>query len=79
MEYKGKTVWSEAPEIADDYRRAYIDGINNFIKNKIQAAKNLRREFMPPEELVKNTERYRAEPRLLVYNKVPGMRLFVDF
>lgn len=73
MKYKGKTVWSEAPEIADDYRRAYIDGINNFIKNKIQAAKNLRREFMPPEELVKNTERYRAE-----YKKMLGVPQFLD-
>ncbi len=61
MEYKNKKVWSESPEIADDYRRAYLDGINDFIKNKVIAAKDLRRAFMPPEELVRDPERYRKE------------------
>ena len=61
MEYNDKKVWSESPEIADCYRRAYLDGINDFIKNKVKAAKDLRRAFMPPEKLVRDPEGYREE------------------
>ena len=73
MEYKGKQIYSEEPSIADAYRQAYVDGINEFIKNKISEAKNLRREFMPPKELVKNHDRYRNE-----YKKMLGVPEFLD-
>lgn len=61
--YENKGVWSEEPNTADEYRRAYVDGLNKYVENQIAAARDTRREFMPPEELAKNPEKYRAEYR----------------
>ena len=73
MEYKGKNVWTDEPSVADEYRRAYVDGLNLFIENKIKEAKAARREFMPPEALKNNPERYREE-----YKKMLGMPQFLN-
>lgn len=59
MIYNNRNIYEEAPEIADHYRKAYIDGIENFVKTMNQQGKAIRRDFMPPEELVKDSEKYR--------------------
>lgn len=59
MIYKGKKIFEEAPEAADNLRRDYVEGIDAFIKRLNSEGKQKRREFMPPEDLVSNPEKYR--------------------
>ena len=66
--YENKSVWSEEPNTADDYRRAYVEGLSKYVENQITSARNTRREFMPPDELAKDPEKYRAE-----YKKMLGL------
>ena len=73
MEYKGKNVWTDEPSVADEYRRAYCDGLNKFVQNKIKFAKDERRRFMPPDELAREPEKYRE-----AYKKILAIPEFSD-
>ena len=59
MEYAGKKLWEEAPGEADCYRREYIEGIRAFIDRKNKETKTERRQWMTPEKLAEQPERYR--------------------
>jgi len=73
MEYLGKQIWDEDPAAADDYRARYVEGIQEFIRNKNAEYKESRRNTMPLKELVKNQEFYREK-----YKEMLGMQLFAD-
>ncbi len=60
MIYNGKKIFEEAPDAADNLRRDYVSGIDAFIKRLNKEGKQKRREFMPPEDLAENPEKYRA-------------------
>ena len=64
--YESKNVWSDEPSAADGYRRAYANGLGKYIENKIASARELRREYMPPEKLVENPEKYRTEYKAIL-------------
>ena len=71
MIFNGKNIFDEEPQVADINRRNYVDGISAYIKRLNNEAKDIRREFMPPEELAKNPEKYRALYReMLGLNKL---------
>lgn len=71
MEYLGKKIWEEDPAAADDYRSRYVEGIAAYIERMNAEGKQLRRNYMPPEELVKNQEFYREQ-----YKEMLGLKLF---
>lgn len=71
MEYAGKRIHEEAPAVADSYRKAYAEGIQKFIERKNEEAKLLRRQYMEPEELVKDPEKYRT-----AYQELLGLPAF---
>ena len=71
MEFLGKQIWNEDPIAADDYRARYAEGIQEYIKNKNEECKNIRRNTMSPEELKKNLEIYREK-----YKEMLGLQLF---
>lgn len=71
MEYLGKQIWIEDPTVADGYRARYAEGIQEYIRNKNIECKNIRRNTMSPEELIKNQEFYREK-----YKEMLGMQLF---
>lgn len=73
MDYKGKRVWNEAPDVADNYRKAYVEGVSKFIQRLNENGKLSREEYIPPEKLVKNQEFYRGE-----YARMLGMDLFLE-
>lgn len=60
MEYKGKQIWSESPESADEYRRNYVEGINHYILRQNEVCKRMRSSFMTPEKLVENPDYFRT-------------------
>ena len=66
--FENKKVWSDKPRSADSYRRAYAEGLSKYIENRIASARKSRREYMPPEKLAENPEKYRAE-----YKKMLGL------
>ncbi len=73
MNYLGKQIWEEAPDAADDYRARYADGIQKYITKKNAECKHIRRNAMPPEEMVQNQEFYRQK-----YKEMLGIELFEE-
>lgn len=73
MEYLNKKIWEEEPSTADDYRSRYVEGIERYFQRKNVLSKHARRDFMPPQELVKNPEYYRKK-----YCDMLGLDLFSD-
>lgn len=73
MEYKGKNVWQEDAGAADAYRRQYVAGIKDYIKNRNLECKNKRKVFLNPEELVKNPEKFRD-----MYKEMLGINQFLE-
>lgn len=71
MEYSGKKIWEEAPEAADDYRRAYVEGIQAYIERKNAEGNLARRNFMTPEAMAEYQETYRR-----LYEKMLGLEMF---
>lgn len=71
MEYAGKKIWEEAPGVADDYRRAYIAGIEKYIAGKNEECRQARRNWMSPCKLAENPEKYRR-----AYREMLGLDLF---
>ena len=73
MILNGKNIFEESPEVADTNRQDYVDGVNAFIERMNAEGKVKRREFMPPEELVKDPEKYRnLYIDMLGINKFPS-------
>lgn len=73
MEYLEKKIFEESPNVADNYRRAYVEGIGKYIERKNQECKQLRRSYMEPESLVEAQEDYRE-----AYKKMLGLELFAE-
>lgn len=71
MEYKGKKIFEEAPEAADSYRRAYSQGIGDFIASENRRHRELRAAFVTPEALAAEPEKYRS-----VYRRMLGLDAF---
>ncbi|MGN0180017.1 MAG: alpha/beta hydrolase family protein [Monoglobaceae bacterium] len=61
MQYNGKNIWEDKPSSSDGYRRAYADGINEYIDICNKRAAEIRTEFMPPEKLMREPEKYRRK------------------
>ena len=73
MIYNNRNIYEEAPQTADCYRRAYADGIAEFIHTMNQKGKAIRQNFMPPEELVRYPEKYRRlYHEMLGLNRIDG-------
>ena len=68
MIFDGKNIFEEAPDVADSYRKNYVDGIDAFIERLNSEGKDKRREFMPPNKLAENPEKFRA-----LYRKMLGL------
>jgi len=68
MIYNGKKIYEEAPEKGDTYRKAYVEGVNAFIADLNNKAKEKRKSFMPPETFKDKIEDYRA-----IYIKMLGI------
>lgn len=72
MILEGEKIYTEAPHIADDYRRRYIDGVEAFIKTQYAVSQKLRTEFLNTKELAKNPEKFRNEyKRTLGLDAIP--------
>lgn len=71
MEYMNKKIWEQDPAAADDYRLRYVDGIEQYIQRMNVQSKNVRRDFISPQELVKKQEYYRKK-----YREMLGLDLF---
>ena len=72
MIFDGKNVYNEAPGVADDYRKRYVDGVAEFIKNQYAASKQKRNDFLNISELSKAPEKFRNEyRRMLGIDTVP--------
>ena len=72
MILNGKNIFEEAPDVADSYRKDYVDGLDAFIKRMNSEGKIKRSEFMPPEDFAKNPEKYRSlYIDMLGINKIP--------
>lgn len=61
MEFKGYKIFEEEPAAGNSYRQGYADGLSRFISHSNAAAKDRRREFMPPKELVQNNAKWREK------------------
>lgn len=61
MEYKNKQVWSDEPNVADTYRRAYVEGIESYIKRKKEESQKERDAFLSPDNLFRRQEDIRNE------------------
>lgn len=68
MFYNGKKVYEEAPNIADSYRKDYVEGVKKFITAQNEAAKKKRHEFFDIKDYAQNPEKYRTE-----YKKMIGL------
>lgn len=73
MEYFGKQIWNEDPEVADAYRTRYAEGIQAYINRKNAECKDLRRKNMPPEKLAENPRVYHEK-----YKEMLGLKLFEE-
>lgn len=70
MEYAGKKIREETPEVADGYRKAFVDGIEHYIALKNAACKAERSAFVN-EALVREQEALRER-----YKKMLGLDAF---
>lgn len=61
MLYNGKNIWEDKPSSSDGYRRDYADGINKYIDIANKRAAKRRAEYMTPENLTRDPEKYRRE------------------
>jgi len=68
MIFNEKNIFDEEPQVADINRKNYVDGIDAFIERLNSEGKDIRREFMPPNELAENPEKFRA-----LYRKMLGL------
>lgn len=59
MIYNEKNIFEDSPASADNYRKDYTKGIENYIERIKNESKNIRQSFMPPDELVKNPDKFR--------------------
>lgn len=66
MIFEGENIYSEVPNVSDDYRQRYVDGVEEFIKNKYAKARKRRNDFLNIEELSKNPEKFRNEYRQML-------------
>ena len=57
--YNGKEIYEGDVHLGDEYRRAYLESVNRFISRGKEESYQKRADFMPPEELIKNPEKYR--------------------
>ena len=71
MEYKGRMIYEEAPDAADGYRQAYIQGIEKYISNMNCRSRKLREDRMPLHAFPEAQERFRGE-----YRKMLGLDVF---
>ena len=71
MDYKGKKIFEEAPEAADGYRKAYCQGIEDYIASENLRHRELRAAFISPEKLAADPEKYRD-----IYRKMLGLDVF---
>ena len=61
MEFKGKSIYTEAPSTGDGYRKAYADGLLEYVKKLNALGAEQRSAHMPVETFFENIERDRLE------------------
>ena len=72
MNFDGEKFYSEEPNISDDYRKCYIDGVNDFIKRQYDKAEKQRNDFLNANELANNMDKFRNEyKQMLGFDKIP--------
>lgn len=73
MEYLGKKIWQEDPSFSDNYRRNYVEGIDQYVARMNRECKQHRHNNMSPNALIANPEKYRTK-----YCELLGLDLFKE-
>lgn len=59
MIFEGNKIYEENPNVADDYRQKYLNGINDFINAQNELSKKVRDSYFDITFLKENPEKYR--------------------
>lgn len=55
-----KKLWTESPDLADDYRRNYLAGIEQYVARMNLECARARRAYLAPDQLARDPEGYRS-------------------
>lgn len=60
-EFNGKKIYAEDISASIEYKKTYLTSIENFIKKKMTEAENVRDEYISPEKLFADPEKFKKD------------------